>query len=52
MRSSNPGRLEFRPERHDQQHAKVRDLVHRLAESFQARRIGPVRILDNHQHRS
>ena len=30
MRPSNPERLEFRPERHDQQRAKARDLVHRL----------------------
>ena len=34
MRPSDPGRLELRPERHDQQHAKARDPVHRLAEQL------------------
>ncbi len=51
MRPSDPGRLEFRPERHDQQHAKCRNPVHRPTEHFQARGVGPMRILEDHQHR-
>ena len=51
MRSSNPRRLKLRPERNDQQHGKARDPVHRLAESLQARRVGPMHILEDHQYR-
>ena len=51
VRPSDPGRLEFRPERHDQQHAKARDPVHHPAERFQAGGVGPMRILEDHQHR-
>ena len=51
MRLSDPRRLEFRPEGHDQQHAKSSDPVHRPTEHFQARGVGPMRILENHQHR-
>ena len=49
---SDPRRLEFRPEGDDQQHAKGRDPVHRPAEQFQARGVGPMCILENHQHRT
>ena len=49
VRLSDPGRLELRPERHDQQYAKGPNQVHRATERFQARGIGPVRIQD-HQH--
>ena len=52
MRPSDPGRLKFRPERHDQQHAKACDPVHDPTEHFQARGIGPMRILKDHQHRT
>ncbi len=52
MRPSDPGRLEFRPERHDQQHADRSDLIDDPAEHFQARRVGPMRVLEDHQHRA
>jgi hypothetical protein len=52
MRPPDPRRLEFRPERHDQQHAKARDPVHEPAERFQARGVGPMRVLEDHQHRT
>jgi calcineurin-like phosphoesterase family protein len=51
VRSSDPGRLELRPERHDQQRAEARDPIHEPTENFQARRVGPMRILQDHQHR-
>ena len=50
MRLSDPGRLELRPERLDQQHGKVRNLVYPATECFQARRVAPVCILDDHQY--
>ena len=52
VRPSDPGRLEFRPERHDQQHAKSANPVHHPTERFQARRVDPMRILEDHQHRT
>ena len=52
VRPSDPGRFELRPERHDQQHAKARDPVHRPTERFQARGVGPMRVLEDHQHRT
>ena len=52
MRLSDPGRLEFWPERYDQQHAKSPNPVHSPPEHFQARRVGPMRILENLQHRA
>jgi len=51
VRLSYPWWVEFRPERHDQQHGKHRDLVHNPTQHFQARGVGPMRILENHQHR-
>ena len=48
---SDPRRLELRPERHDQQHAEGWYLVHDATEQFEARGVGPMRILENHQHR-
>jgi len=50
VRLSNPRRIEFRPEHHDQQRAKCRDPVRRPTEDFQACGVGPVRILEDHQH--
>ncbi len=50
VRLSDPGRLELRPERHDQQRAKARDLIHHATECFQARRVAPVRILEDQEH--
>ena len=51
MRLSDPGRLEFRPERHEQQHAKGPNPIHSPPKHFQACGIGPVRILEDLQHR-
>jgi hypothetical protein len=51
VRSSNPRRLKFWPVRDDQQHAKGFDPIHCATECLKARGIGPMRILENHQHR-
>ena len=50
VRLPNPWRLKFGPIRNDQQHAKGSYPVHRSTEHFKARGIGPVRILEDHQH--
>jgi hypothetical protein len=50
VRPADPGRIEFRPKRHAQQHAHGPNLVHRPTERFQTRRVDPVRILEDHQH--
>jgi len=52
IRPSNPGRVEFRPERYDQQRTEVSNPVHNPAERFQAGGVGPMRILEDHQHRA
>ena len=39
------------PKCNNQQHAKCRNAVHHPTEQFQARGIGPMRILEDHQHR-
>ena len=49
--SSDPGRIKIRPECHDQQHTKAADPVHDPTKHFQARGVGPMRILEDHQHR-
>src|SRR5262249_3236300 len=49
---SYPGRREFRPEVHDQHHAKGPNPVHRLTKHFQARGVDPMHILKDHQHRT
>jgi hypothetical protein len=51
MRTPDPRRLEFRPERHDQQRTKCAYSVYDPPKYFEARRIGPMRILEDHQHR-
>jgi hypothetical protein len=51
MRPSDPGRLKFWPEGNEQQDAKTRDPVDYSAECFQACRVGPMRILEDHQNR-
>ena len=48
---SDPWRLELRPERYDQQHTKGRDPIHDPTQQFEARGIGPMSILENHQNR-
>jgi hypothetical protein len=50
VRLSDPGRVEFRSECHDQQRAKAPNAVHRPAERFEARRVNPLRILEDHQN--
>jgi hypothetical protein len=52
VRLSDPGRFEFRPERHDQKRAMGGDPAHRAPEHFQARGIAPMHILEDHQHGS
>jgi hypothetical protein len=51
MRSPDPRRCKLGPEGHDQQHAMARNAVNRPTERLQARGVGPVHILDDHQHR-
>ena len=51
VRSSNPRRLELRPEGDDQQHAKGWYPVHDPTKRFEARGVDPMRILEDHQHR-
>ena len=51
MRLAQPRRVELGAERHDQQNRKSSDPVHRPTEHFQARRIDPMRVLQDHQHR-
>ena len=51
MRTPDPRRGEFRPEGHEQQNPEGVDLVDEPAEHFQARRIGPLRVLEDHQDR-
>ena len=48
---SDPGWVEFRPECYDQQDGKGPNPVHNPTEHLQTRGIGPVRILEDHQHR-
>ena len=52
MRPSNPRRLELGPESYDQQHGKVSIRSTARPNSFQARRIDPMRVLEDHQHRT
>ena len=48
---SDPRRLELWPEGYEQQHGKVCDPVHSPTEQFQARGVGPMCVLKDHQHR-
>jgi hypothetical protein len=52
MRSPYPGRIKVRPECHYQQHRKAADALDDPTERFQARWIGPMGILKDHQHRT
>ena len=51
LRLSHPWRVELGAEGHDQQDRKGSDSIDRPTERFQARRIDPMRILEDHQHR-
>ena len=46
-----PGRLEFRPEGDQQQHRQTPDPLDREIEQFERGRIGPMCVLEQHQHR-
>src|SRR5262245_54500580 len=52
MRLSDPGRVKLWPERYNEQRAKGPNPVNNPTEHFQARGVGPMRILEDHQHRS
>ena len=51
MRLSDPRRLELGPKGYDQQDAAGRGPIHSPAEYLQTGGIGPMRILEDHQHR-
>jgi hypothetical protein len=50
MRLSRPLRVELGTERDDQQYGKSFNPVHGPAEHLQARGLGPMGILENHEH--
>ena len=50
VRLSDPRRLELWPERYEKQHAKCSYPVHHPTKHFQARRVRPMSILEDHQH--
>ena len=50
MRLSSPRRGELGAESYDKQHWKSFNPVYRPTERFQARGVGPMRILEDHQH--
>jgi hypothetical protein len=52
IRSSDPRWLKVGPECHDQQHPKAANPVDDPTEHFKARGVGPMGILEDHQHRS
>src|SRR4029077_17584824 len=49
VRPPDPGRLELWTERHNQQHRKGASPIDDPTERFQARGVGPVRVLEDHQ---
>ena len=51
MRLSDPRRVELGAESYDEQRRKAFNSVHRPTEHFQTRRIDPMRIFEDHQHR-
>ena len=51
MRLSHPRRVELGAESYDEQRRKSFNSVHRPTEHFQTRRVDPMRIFDDHQHR-
>ena len=51
MRPSSPRRVELGAESYDEQRRKGFNSVHVLTEHFQACGVGPMRILEDHQHR-
>ena len=51
VRPSSPRRVELGAESYNEQHRKGFNSVNRPTERFQARGVGPMRILEDHQHR-
>ena len=51
MRLADPGRLELGPERDDQQDRQAIDARHREVQQLERGRVGPVRVLEDHQRR-
>ena len=51
MRQASPRRRKLGAEGYDQQDAARRGSIHSPAEYLQTGRIGPMRILEDHQHR-
>ena len=51
MRLASPRRVELGPESYDQQHRKSLDPVHSPIDRLKARRVDPMHILEDHQHR-
>ena len=49
--SSDPGRLELRAVCNDEQHRKCSQSVDGATEHFKARRVGPMRVLKDHEDR-
>ncbi len=50
MRLADSGRRKFRPERNEQQNAEGHNQIDYSAENFQARRVRPLRVLEDHQN--
>ncbi len=51
MRLPDPRRSEFRSEGDDEQHRNAADAFDGLTQHFKARGIGPIDILEDHEHR-
>src|SRR5215472_10337929 len=47
VRSPDPRGLELRPERHEQQRAEGRNLIHASIENVQAGRVGPMGVFED-----
>src|SRR6476660_1095989 len=52
VRLSNPWRAELRAESYNEQRRESFDAIHRPVERLQTRRIDPMYILEDHQHRA
>jgi hypothetical protein len=50
LRLAGPGRLEFGPERHDQQHRQAAYPLDGEVEQFARGRVDPMRVLENHDY--
>ena len=52
VRASKPGWIELWSKRHEKQHRKGPYPINYPTKHFQARGVGPMRILEDHQHRT